>query len=276
MVRPFVLMPTTSCIVRWLSWARWRLETRMPVPSSVPQLIILVAFILPGVVYQSVRSRLRGPAPDELNATNKVLRAAAVSTALVLVYAALLGPQLVDLAHGRGWFVDHPRLAASIGLLLLLAAPAALAACQRWWTLLEGRLPWLTWKRLTTYDPTPAAWDFAFRDRPSCFVRVLTSEGRWVGGWFDPDSFASSFPETRELYIAHQWKMSDEGAFEHEVINSWGVYVRCDDARVVEFIAPVATEEGGTMPDDSGEREGAEGTREASDGRKAQGLAPAS
>src|SRR6266542_852834 len=125
MVRPFVLMPTTSCIVRWLSWARWRLETRMPVPSSVPQLIILVAFILPGVVYQSVRSRLRGPAPDELNATNKVLRAAAVSTALVLVYAALLGPQLVDLAHGRGWFVDHPRLAASIGLLLLLAAPVA-------------------------------------------------------------------------------------------------------------------------------------------------------
>src|SRR6266511_5457335 len=107
MVRPFVLMPTTSCIVRWLSWARWRLETRMPVPSSVPQLIILVAFILPGVVYQSVRSRLRGPAPDELNATNKVLRAAAVSTGLAFFYAFLIGPELVDLTRGTGWFVNH-------------------------------------------------------------------------------------------------------------------------------------------------------------------------
>jgi hypothetical protein len=188
----------------------------MPVPSTVPQLIILVAFILPGVVYQSARSRLRGPTPDELNsATNKVLRAAAVSTALVLLYAVLLGPQLADLAHGQGWLADHPRWAAVIGLVLLLAVPVALAIGEQRWTLWEGRPSWLTWltlKGLTTYDPTPAAWDFAFRDREECFVRVLTGEGRWVGGWFDPDSFASSFPEARELYIAQQWKMSEDGA----------------------------------------------------------------
>src|SRR6266542_6631364 len=123
MVRPFVLMPTTSCIVRWLSWARWRRETWMSVPSSVPQLIILVAFILPGVVYQSVRSRLRGPAPDELNATSKVLRATAVSTALVLFYGLLIGPELVDLARGKGWLVHHSRWRALIGLGLLLVIP---------------------------------------------------------------------------------------------------------------------------------------------------------
>jgi hypothetical protein len=249
----------------------------MPVPSSVPQLIILVAFILPGVVYQSARSRLRGPTPDELaSATNKVLRATAVSTALVLVYAVLLGPQLVDLARGQGWLADHPRGAALLGLVLLLAVPVALAIGEQRWTLWEGRPSWLTLKGLTTYDPTPAAWDFAFRDREECFVRILTGEGRWVGGWFDPDSFASSFPEARELYIAQQWKMTEDGAFEEEVTNSRGVYVRCDDARVVEFIAPEATEEEGTIAVNGSELEDAEGTREASDGQEGQGLAPTS
>ena len=225
----------------------------MPVPSSVPQLIILVAFILPGIVYQAVRSRLRGPTPDELDATSKVLRAATVSTALVLVYAVVLGRELVNVTYGRGWLADHPRVAAGIGLILLLAVPVGLAVGEQWLTLRGWRPRWLTLKELSTYDPTPAAWDFSFRDRPACFVRVLTDEGRWVGGWFDPESFASSFPQTRELYIAQQWKMSDDGAFEQEVPYSQGVYVRCDDARVVEFIAPVATEEDSTMPDDTGE-----------------------
>jgi Family of unknown function (DUF6338) len=239
----------------------------MPIPSSVPQLIILVAFILPGIVYQAVRSRLRGPTPDELNATSKVLRAATVSTALVLVYAAVLGRELVNVTYGRGWLAEHPRVTAGIGLILLLAVPVGLAIGEQWLTLRRWRPTWLTFKALSTYDPTPAAWDFAFRDRPACFIRVLTDEGRWVGGWFDPESFASSFPQTRELYIAQQWKMGDDGAFEQEVTNSRGVYVRCDDARVVEFVAPVAVVEAGTIGDDGGEPAGAEGMQGASDGR---------
>jgi hypothetical protein len=66
--------------------------------------------------------------------------------------------------------------------------------------------------------------------------------------------------------------MSEDGVFEEKVTNSRGVYVRCDDARVVEFIAPQATEAEGTMPVGGDELEGAEGTREASDGQEGQGL----
>ncbi len=239
----------------------------MSVPSSVPQLIILVAFILPGIVYQSVRSRLRGPAPDELNATSKVLRATAVSTALVLFYGLLIGPELVDLARGKGWLVHHSRWTALIGLVLLLVIPAALALGEQWWTLWEGRPAKLTLSGLTTYDPTPAAWDFAFRDREECFVRVLTNEGRWIGGWFDPDSFASSFPEPRELYIAQQWKMGEDGSFIDEVTNSRGIYIRCDDARVVEFIGSVTANANSEINSES-EPQRAEEEREASDARE--------
>jgi hypothetical protein len=31
--------------------------------------------------------------------------------------------------------------------------------------------------------------------------------------------------------------MSDDGAFGQEIVDSAGVYVRCDDVRVVEFVA---------------------------------------
>jgi hypothetical protein len=240
----------------------------MSVPSTVPQLIILVAFILPGVAYQSVRSRLRGPAPDELNATNKVLRAAAVSTGLAFFYAFLIGPELVDLTRGTGWFVNHPWSTALIGLVLLLVVPAALALGGHRWTLWESRPRKFTLSGLTTYDPTPAAWDCAFRDREECFVRVLTSEGRWVGGWFDTDSYASSFPQPRELYIAQQWKMGEDGSFIDEVTNSRGIYVRCDDARVVEFIGRMTPGTDNDVHGGSG-LEAAEGEQKASHGREA-------
>jgi hypothetical protein len=206
------------------------------IPESAPALLILVAFVLPGVVYQSVRSRLRGPTPDELNITTKVLRAAAVSTVLMLTYGIVIGPTLRDAANSRGWLYNHPRGAASLGLILLFAIPAALAIGEHLWTQWRDKPEWGDWEMLSQRDPTPTAWDFAFRDREPCFLRVLTNDGRWVGGWFDGSSYASSFPQQRELFITREWVMGEDGEFRREVTGSRGVYVRCDDARAVEFL----------------------------------------
>lgn len=209
----------------------------MGIPDSTPQLLILVTFILPGIVYQAMRSKLRGPTPDQLDASSKILRAAAVSTGLILVYAVLLGPQLVGTADPARWVSDHPRGAASLALSLLFVVPLIVAFVQHALVRWRDRPQWLRLSTFRSYDPTPTAWDFGFREPERCFVRVLTSDGQWVGGWFDRDSRASSFPHPRELYIGTQWKMGDDGSFVHEIDGSLGVYVRCDDARAVAFVA---------------------------------------
>lgn len=208
------------------------------IPNTGVGLLIAVLFVMPGSVYQFVRSRLRGPAPDDASATNRVLRALAVSAFLVTIYAATAGPHLLSLllrAHAQftlgDQLLEHGRELALWALILLFLIPAVLAALD----FLRLRLGWTL--RLT-YDPTPRAWDYAFRDIDPTYVRLLTTEGVWLGGWYGPNSFVSSYPEPREIYIEVAHLMNDDGSFGDEQNGSGGLYVRCDDIRSVEFVDP--------------------------------------
>lgn len=83
------------------------------------------------------------------------------------------------------------------------------------------------------------AWDYAFRDREPSYVRVLTRDGRWVGGWLGPASFASSYPQPKELFIQTAHRMEEDGSFGEETPGTVGIYVQCEDALVVEFVEEV-------------------------------------
>ncbi|MDP9397508.1 MAG: DUF6338 family protein [Actinomycetota bacterium] len=164
-----------------------------------------------------------GPRPDDASATNRLLRALAVSAFLATVYAATAGPHLVTLLRDSRaqptlyhQLLAHGREFALWALVLLFLIPAGLAALnflrlRRGWTL-----------RLT-YDPTPRAWDYAFRDIDPTYVRVLTTEGVWLGGWYGPNSFASSYPEPREIYIETAHVMAEDGSFGAEQPGSGGL-----------------------------------------------------
>jgi len=218
------------------------------VPNNSFQLVMLLAFLMPGSVYQFVRMRLRGPAPDDSSSLNRVLRALTFSAALVTSYALLTAifagrPVLELVEHlqsgDRQAALEAAPPLAACALILLFVIPAGLAALvfyvPRW------RGPkWPSWLRLT-YDPTPRAWDYAFNGISPTYVRVLTNDGRYLGGWFGDQSFASSFPEPRELFIETAHQMSEDGGFGAEVEGSSGLYIRCDDIRVVEFVDGLAS-----------------------------------
>jgi hypothetical protein len=202
------------------------------IPANVPQLLILLGFVIPGSVYQAVRSRLLGPMPDEQDVTNKILRAIGFSAALNAFYVVLFGPWLLDLARQAP---ANPRMVgfAALGLMIALPALLALVDYQR---LRQG------WTLRTSYDPTPSAWDFMFQDREPCFVRVRTPSGQWVGGWFGPESYASSFPQPRDLFIQSAYLMNPDGAFGSRQDGTLGIYVRCAEADVIEFLATAPEE----------------------------------
>ncbi len=169
-------------------------------PNTVTQLAILVAFVLPGSVYQAVRARLGGEIPANRDLANRVLRTLAASVVLDSVYGFVLGPTVVRLVGRdrtntrlRHWFLDHTRFESLLALLLLFLFPAAAAyfAARRyiigeWISHARERGPLgLTWgphhARLRRwanaglgwlgarseihgglrFDPTPTAWDWA-------------------------------------------------------------------------------------------------------------------
>ncbi|QMU72926.1 DUF6338 family protein [Streptacidiphilus sp. P02-A3a] len=193
------------------------------IPDTQAQLLIVLMFVLPGAVFQAARSRLRGPTPSDQNATTLILRALSVSTFLNALYLALFGSALVRLyrtAAGVGTGVAHlgeVRAEGFIALALLFLVPSALAAADYGRT----RVPWVAlpnwlgqpawWSHLrVAYDSTPQAWDFSFVAREPCFVRVLT-EGKWLGGWYGLNSYSSSYPESRQLYLETAWQSVGNG-----------------------------------------------------------------
>jgi hypothetical protein len=215
-------------------------------PVDAPQLLIFLVFLVPGIVFQTVQGRFVGPSPDDQETYRRVLRALTVSTLFASLYAVALGGWFlaaVDRAATptrRGGLLATPRATAFGALLLLFVVPAAVAALDgvrraRGWTPFGG-----------AYDPTPRAWDFAFGGLGPCFVRVLTDDGRWIGGWFGLESFATGWPEPRELFVQSAYQMSAEGMFLRLVEGTTGIYIRCDDARLVEFVASSADTGDGT------------------------------
>lgn len=206
-------------------------------PDSGFQLVVLLILILPGVVYQFVRTRLRGPVPDDASALTRVLRAIGVSVFLVSMYAVLVGPNLLRLVDdaqsaARVGQVENVRQLGLVALLLLFVVPAVLAYVD-----------YLRRTKLTTdflnlsYNPAyPTAWDFAFTDRPECFVRVLTEDGRWIGGLLSDKSWLSSFPEPREIFAEIAYTIDDTGTFGAPIPDSGGIFIRCDTVALVEFI----------------------------------------
>lgn len=210
------------------------------IPQDATGAAIVLSLVVPGFVYQVARRRFRGPTPDDRDVTTRILRAFAVSGVLAFVDLLILGPHLVALSSGSGSLADRPRLLALVALILLFVVPLALAVVEQLGRVSKnfaGAWASIRSRTLTTYDPTPTAWDFCFAGKEPGWVRVMTSDGLWIGGWFDGESYASSYPEVRELYIAVQFVMSEDGEFERPLSNTGGVYVRCDDIRVVEFVA---------------------------------------
>ncbi|MEU2067213.1 DUF6338 family protein [Streptomyces anulatus] len=203
----------------------------MQAPATVVQLALLVLLVLPGITYQFVRERRRGPVPGERDLGERVLRAIVASIALDALYVVVAGPALVRLARGAdgGWngFVERPRAVGLAAVMLFLVVPAVAAVAV---SLMDRR------RRKARFLSTPSAWDHAFRDREPCFVRVRLKDGNWAGGWYGDRSYASSYPHPAELYLESARVMGADGAFGARVHGTAGLRLRAEDFDVLEFV----------------------------------------
>ncbi|ALV34804.1 DUF6338 family protein [Streptomyces sp. CdTB01] len=199
-------------------------------PSTVLQLALLVIVVLPGVTYQLLRERQKGPSPGERDLSERILRAIAASVALNSLYAVVLGPELAHLFKGEGdlnGLLDHLRLTGLLLLVLVFVIPAGAA-----WgvSCIERRA------LRGTYIGTPTAWDHIFRDCPPSFIRVRLKDGVWVGGWYGGQSFATSYPHPPEIFLELEWKLDTNGNFLERVERTQGVHLRRDDIDILEIL----------------------------------------
>ncbi|MFI6584792.1 DUF6338 family protein [Embleya sp. NPDC050493] len=208
----------------------------MQPPSTVGQLVALVLFLLPGLTYQFLRERLRGPVAGEAQLGERILRAITASVALDGLYVLVAGPVLVEAwrkAERSGpsaLALEHPRMIGLWALVLFLGAPAAAAAAVSYRERRRAR---------SAYRPVPTAWDYAFGTRADSgprFVRARLKDGTWIGGWFGTRSYASGYPQDADLYLQSSYRMGPDGSFGPRVESTDGIYLRMADVDVVELV----------------------------------------
>lgn len=218
-------------------------------PSTVLQLGMLALVVLPGITYQFLRERWRGPVPGERDLGERVLRSIAASIVLDTLYLIVAGPALVRLARevgSRGWagITEQARPAGLLGLLLFVVVPGAAAGGVTWWQR-RGR-------RAARYRGTPTAWDSMFQNSGSCFVRVRLRDGAWAGGWYGTRSYATSYPQPAEIHLQTAWIMGSDGRFVRPIRRSGGLHVRASDIDLLELVLPNDPDQPAERPPESG------------------------
>lgn len=203
------------------------------------QALTLLLIIIPGFVYQGLLSRLRGPTPGDRELGTRILRSLATSGLFALMYVAAFGLfTTTETVSNKDTYRDHPTITALVLLALIFGIPAAAAICQHGIAVrrLYPALPWRDYLRV--YDPTPTAWDYAVNRVAPGYVRVLTKDGKWIGGYAGESSYYTSYPEPREIFLERAWELDENGDFIEEVNSTAGRWIQCSEAVLVEFVRP--------------------------------------
>lgn len=226
-------------------------------PANEFQLLALLLIILPGVVFEAVSTSFRGPSPTQRDGTGRVLSALAVSAALAVAYLPILGPlapTMLEQARAGLLSVGKWFVITGVGALLLFGVPAGLALAVNAWRNRKNDTP-----VTALYDPTPSAWDFAFKRSQEAFIRVLLTDGTFVGGWFGRNSFAAGYPDDHELYLEEVYSLDEHGKFGEPTGD--GVWISGAEIATLEIIKvdSVGSQEGTktrtTTPTSGGDRD---------------------
>lgn len=211
-------------------------------PETWVQVAVTIAAVIPGFVYQVSRRGVAGPGPDERDVSVRVLRSIASSAVFAGLYAIVWGEAIAPYLDATSKVADDIQAVGAFMTTLVVVIPWMAArvgfyvTTSTWFEKAAIKVrSALHLQR--SWDPTPSAWDYAFRGVGPCWVRVRTEDGLWVGGWYAEDSFASSWPDPEELYIEKGYAMNEDGTFTSEVSAPNGVYVKCGKAVLVDFIA---------------------------------------
>lgn len=234
------------------------MKVRKMLVSGWQQALTLVAVLIPGFVFQGVLRNRVGPSPDDRDLSIRLIRSLAWSIFFLLVYFVVFGVTVTDLILAPEEILSgfDPRLVAILALMLIFVIPflaGYVYAAGRARMGLNERGLWgkakgeeLKWREAlftnkSGYSPIPTAWDYAAsRVSPGSFVRVYTADGTWIGGRALTEAYFTSYPEEREVYLEEAWSLDESGAFKHQIANTNGVWIKCDDAAILQVLAPLS------------------------------------
>jgi hypothetical protein len=216
------------------------------IPTTLFGIAAVVSLVIPGLVYAAIRTTLQGFVSADQSVTARIIQAVMISVLLDSIYLVALGGWLFEFLPQDAVSIPHPRLLGFVVFCLGVVVPALIAYLRYsqaiWVSAAATRLRPRFAKAFgwaiphTGYRSVPTAWDWVAPKKAYTWVRVLNAQGRWIGGWSTEDTFFSSYPEPRDLYIPEQWDLDPNGMFLKRSEATAGVWLSLEGAQVVEWL----------------------------------------
>jgi len=188
---------------------------------QIDKLILFLIFFVPGFISIKMYDLLI--ASEKRNFSKDLLEAVGYSS---LNFAAL--SWLIILIHSADFYTNH-KVRYIIFLFIILFIMPTL------WPFLFLKIA--NWNPIKKYivHPIQKPWDYVFSKKKSFWVIVHLKDGRRIGGRFDTNSFASSYPCEEQIYLEEVWKLDDKGAFVKAIERSKGIIILGNDISAVEL-----------------------------------------
>jgi len=206
--------------------------------TSAEAVYIALICIVPGYIFLAFRNQF--VAGQDRLGTEQLL---AFVTYSALNFAVFGWINLVIVPHEAA-----PWLRITVWMLTLLVGPAALGLVSGVCTQKEygGRL--YGFFGLSSVHPTARSWDWIFHRLRPCFVLVTLKDGSQCAGYWGVNtagtqSFASSDPKERDLYISQVFEIPDQGPWRR---TQKSIFIAAGEIRAVEFIQEEISNDQGT------------------------------
>lgn len=195
----------------------------MPYLNLFDNLYLILGFIIPGFIVLFIRSQfVTGRSLSHSSALLTYLTVSVVYYALVLPVIDL-APSIQQSSHGKAlaWFA------------LILAGPAILGLLLGVNIQTDAFRRFLRWCGLNPVHVIPTAWDWKFGGMPEQWVLVTLRDGTRFAGFCGSDSFMSSDPEERDIYVERIYDIEEDDRWVPR--GEKGLPVAASEVRTIEF-----------------------------------------
>ena len=192
-------------------------------PISLENVYLILGFLVPGLVALFVRSQfVTGRSIPHSTAPLSYLTVSVIYYALALPFVDfVLSIDKAGYGKALAWFSLIFFGPATLGLLLGINAQKSLLR----------RL--LQWCGLKPVHVMPTAWDWKFGGMTSQWVLVTLKNGTRFVGFCGPESFMSSDPTERDIYVERIYDIDDENKWSSRGAN--GVLIVAGEVQTIEF-----------------------------------------
>ncbi len=132
------------------------------------------------------------------------------------------------------FFGENPGITAFIWFFIILISPFSLGILFAKLHQKEIIRKFLQYYGFSSVHPIPTAWDYKFIKTEPVFVLITLKDDSKVAGFFGPNSFSSSVPAERDIYLEEIFEINEDNVWK-KIPNNNGIFVSGSEIKTIEF-----------------------------------------